>query len=239
LLQSAGASWMTLRTGACCLYNSSSPLPSPVPVCVTTSSGGPHPSPWRYALLALSREKPGVRIITLQVWRSSLPPQQCWVRCFGTLIPFQNTFCRRHLRVWKDPSSEHLQHYQTPRVKLCLPTLPAGSYFQYLRSFAIMMPHVLCLSSKRLSTKTKFSPLSVTCSAVLPPGIEPKWANTESKLPECSNHRERMLQNHDAESNPAQQIRNKWIIKLPGLTVAIYFIVCQFQHSLSKARGWY
>lgn len=103
------ASWMTLGTGACRLYNSSSPLPSPVPVCVTTSSGGPHPSPWRYALLALSREKPGVRIITLQLWRSSLRPQQCWVRCFGTLISFQNTFYRRHFSVWKDPSSEYYQ----------------------------------------------------------------------------------------------------------------------------------
>jgi hypothetical protein len=64
-LRWVGELWMILRTGACYLCNSSSPLPSPVPVCVTTSSGGPRPSPWRYALLGFSREKPGGRTITL------------------------------------------------------------------------------------------------------------------------------------------------------------------------------
>lgn len=38
-----------------------------------------------------------------------------------------------------------IKHYQTSGVKLCLPALPTWSYFQYLRSFAIMLPHVLCL----------------------------------------------------------------------------------------------
>jgi hypothetical protein len=71
--------------------------------------------------------------------------------------------------------------------------------------------------------------------AVLPPGIEPKWPNNKSKLPNTVAIKRETFQNHDAESNPVQQIRNKSIIKPPRLIVAIYFIVYHFPTFIIKS----
>ena len=121
-IQCAWALWMIHRTGACCCYNSSSPLPSPVPVCVTTSSGRTQPPSVTIRFAYFFAWEAGRQDNNaLQLWRSSLDPQESLVRCFST--DFDNTSSGGNPEV---PVFTKSSDATGRRVCICVPTRSAS-----------------------------------------------------------------------------------------------------------------
>jgi hypothetical protein len=141
-IQCAWALWMIHSTGACCLYNSSSPLPSPVPVCVTTSSGGP----LRDDTLCLL-----FRVRSREAGQQSSPTVTELIR--PTRVPgsmlqhaiWQHFFQEGH---WYPEGSVFTQLNRRNRAPsvykyVCLLALPAEGYSHYHKSCITTPNHVL------------------------------------------------------------------------------------------------